>query len=164
MTSARFTMDGTRRPGRRGRRAGAEQRRARRARARASTGAVTAGDDAGWTATIPLEAARWGGPALPLPTGDYELRIDRAAPSDSVPLTMLGGAAGEPRRARRADRSADRPGLRLRRGPGRPRAPLRRAAGGTLENAVFFESFYGRNASCNPLAIDRELAAAHRRR
>ena len=28
-----------------------------------------------------------------------------------------------------------------------------------LENAVFFESFYGRNASCNPLAIDRELAA-----
>jgi len=27
-----------------------------------------------------------------------------------------------------------------------------------LENAVFFESFYGRNASCNPLAIDRELA------
>src|SRR5690606_18366315 len=27
-----------------------------------------------------------------------------------------------------------------------------------LENAVFFESFYGRNASCNPLAIDRELS------
>ncbi len=31
---------------------------------------------------------------------------------------------------------------------------------GGLENAVFFESFYGRNASCNPLAIDRELARA----
>ena len=29
---------------------------------------------------------------------------------------------------------------------------------GGLENAAFFESFYGRNASCNPLAIDRELA------
>jgi CDP-glycerol glycerophosphotransferase len=28
-------------------------------------------------------------------------------------------------------------------------------------NAVFFESFYGQNASCNPLAIDREIAAAH---
>ena len=27
-----------------------------------------------------------------------------------------------------------------------------------LENAVFFESFYGRSASCHPLAIDRELA------
>lgn len=27
-----------------------------------------------------------------------------------------------------------------------------------FENAVFFESFYGRNASCNPLAIDREIA------
>ncbi len=31
-------------------------------------------------------------------------------------------------------------------------------AGGT-ENAVFFESFYGRSVGCNPRAIDRELAA-----
>ncbi len=28
------------------------------------------------------------------------------------------------------------------------------------ENAVFFESFFGQNASCNPLAIDRALARA----
>ena len=28
-------------------------------------------------------------------------------------------------------------------------------------NAVFFESFYGRFATCNPLAIDRELAETH---
>ena len=27
-------------------------------------------------------------------------------------------------------------------------------------NAVFFESFFGQSASCNPLAIDRALAAA----
>ena len=27
--------------------------------------------------------------------------------------------------------------------------------------AVFFESFYGRQVSCNPLAIDREIAARH---
>src|SRR5450830_459856 len=48
----------------------------------------------------------------------------------------------------------------------RERGPLQQAA---LEadyrsarfepiNAVFFESFYGQNASCNPRAIDRELA------
>jgi CDP-glycerol glycerophosphotransferase (TagB/SpsB family) len=28
------------------------------------------------------------------------------------------------------------------------------------QNAVFFESFYGQNASCNPLALDRALALA----
>src|SRR5690606_32601151 len=35
------------------------------------------------------------------------------------------------------------------------RPPRERIAPG----AVFFESFYGRQASCNPLAIDREIAA-----
>ena len=29
------------------------------------------------------------------------------------------------------------------------------------EHAVFFESFYGRQVSCNPLAIDAEIAARH---
>ena len=49
----------------------------------------------------------------------------------------------------------------------RERGPLQQAAlesdyrGTEFEplNAVFFESFFGRNASCNPLAIDRALAA-----
>lgn len=38
----------------------------------------------------------------------------------------------------------------------RLRAPARELI---AENAVFFESFYGRQVSCNPLAIDREIAA-----
>lgn len=29
------------------------------------------------------------------------------------------------------------------------------------ENAIFFESFYGRQVSCNPLALDREIAARY---
>ncbi|WP_329608153.1 hypothetical protein [Microbacterium sp. KUDC0406] len=32
------------------------------------------------------------------------------------------------------------------------------AEGGGTENAVFFESFYGQVAGCNPRAIDRVLA------
>jgi len=156
MTSARFTKDGA---------GGAlivegdgpAPSTAELVGARARSTGVVVGDDAGWTATIPLEAARWGGPVLPLPTGEYELRIDRAAPSP-VPLTMLGGLR------------ASLEGHTVRIGPpidpaydsGEGQDALEHrylVQSGTVQNAVFFESFYGRNASCNPLAIDRELAA-----
>jgi CDP-glycerol glycerophosphotransferase (TagB/SpsB family) len=108
-----------------------------------------------WRAVLPLEAARWGGPALPLPGGEYVLE---GVESDAVlPLTQLGTLRAE----------LDGPTLRI--GPpvdpaydsGEGQAALERRYAtrpGGLENAVFFESFYGRNASCNPLAIDRELA------
>ena len=116
-----------------------------------------------WRAVLPLEAARWGGPDLPLPTGDYHLRIDAGEATDalppaaSLPLTQLGGL-----RAGWDDG-------RLRVGPpvdpaydsGEGQAALERRYATSrqpLENAVFFESFYGRTAGCNPLAIDRELA------
>jgi CDP-glycerol glycerophosphotransferase (TagB/SpsB family) len=36
-----------------------------------------------------------------------------------------------------------------------------RANTAPLEQAVFFESYFGNNVSCNPLGIDRALAAAH---
>ncbi|MFJ6652076.1 CDP-glycerol glycerophosphotransferase family protein [Microbacterium sp. NPDC091313] len=115
-----------------------------------------------WRATMPLLAARWGGPLLPLPTGAYALEIDAGDATDAgapppVPLTQLGTLRA----------SWDGAGLAI--GPpldpaydsgeGQDALERRYAAGrGELENAVFFESFYGRNASCNPLAIDRELA------
>ncbi|MGC5170892.1 CDP-glycerol glycerophosphotransferase family protein [Microbacterium sp. DT81.1] len=156
MTSARFTMDGT--PALIVEGNGPAPSSAELVGGRARSTGVVEGDDAGWTATIPLEAARLGGPVLPLPTGDYELRIDRAEPSHPVPLAMLGTLR------------ASLEGHTVRIGPpidpaydsGEGQDALERRyaarAGGTLENAVFFESFYGRNASCNPLAIDRELA------
>ncbi|KAA9154244.1 glycosyl/glycerophosphate transferase [Microbacterium lushaniae] len=116
-----------------------------------------------WRASIALQAARWGGPELPLPTGEYAIAIEPGEATDAdpsgapVPITLLGTLR------------ASWDGAHVRIGPpvnpaydsGEGQEALERryaAGGGELENAVFFESFYGRNASCNPLAIDRELA------
>ncbi|MDL9980901.1 CDP-glycerol glycerophosphotransferase family protein [Microbacterium sp. ASV49] len=127
------------------------------ARARVSGVVERQGD--GWIATLPLRAARWGGPELPLPSGAYTLRIDGTATEPTaLPTELLGTLR------------ASLEGSTVRIGPpvdpaydsGEGQSALERRyaarpAGG-LENAVFFESFYGRNASCNPLAIDREIA------
>lgn len=112
-----------------------------------------------WKAAFPLEASRWGGPSLPLPSGDYELRITDAEMDDlRLAPVILSGLRVE----------ID--GSRVRVAP--PIAPVYETAEGqstlegryvaqtgATENAVFFESFYGRSVGCNPQAIDRELAA-----
>jgi CDP-glycerol glycerophosphotransferase len=117
----------------------------------------TRGD--GWIATVPLRASRWGGPELPLPSGAYTLRMDgTATQANALAVELLGtlrasldgstvqiGPPIDP-----AYDSGEGQGALEVRYAGRPP--------GGLENAVFFESFYGRNASCNPLAIDREIA------
>ncbi|MCR2793082.1 CDP-glycerol glycerophosphotransferase family protein [Microbacterium sp. zg.Y625] len=129
---------------------------------RARVTARLTGRGATWRAVFRLQASRWGGPELPLPTGRYEVTVIGAdgEPVDAtaaVPLTMLGTLR------------AELDGAVLRIGPpvdpaydsGDGQAALERryvTGRDELENAVFFESFYGRNASCNPLAIDRELA------
>ena len=131
--------------------------------ARARVAARVTGRGKTWQATLPLRAARWGGPELPLPSGSYELRMADAEgrgirPPNSVPLSQLGtlratledgtlviGPPMDP-----AYDSGEGQDALERRYATRP------ATG--FENAVFFESFYGRNASCNPLAIDREMA------
>ena len=86
---------------------------------------------------------------------DCRLGRDRAAapPGAAIPLTVLPGLR------------AAWTGATLRVGPPVDTAEAQAALEKEyarrrepLENAVFFESFYGRNASCNPLAIDRELA------
>lgn len=131
--------------------------------ARARVGARLTGRGKTWRATLPLRAARWGGPALPLPSGAYEVRVAAAEgrgihPPVGLPIAQLGTLR------------ASLEGWTLTVGPpidpaydsGEGQDALERryatrpSAG--FENAVFFESFYGRNASCNPLAIDRELA------
>jgi CDP-glycerol glycerophosphotransferase len=131
---------------------------------RARVIAAMSGRGKTWKATLPLRASRWGGAELPLPVGRYDLRISPATsetpePVASLPLTQFGTlrasldgsilAVGPPMDP--AYDSGEGQAALERRYATRPSA---------LENAVFFESFYGRNASCNPLAIDREL---HRR-
>lgn len=115
-----------------------------------------------WTARVGLRAARWGGPELPLPTGEYTLHLRGADGADiplvtALPLTGLGTL--------RASLADDRltvgpPVDPVYDGGEAQRALELQYAGRTdaLENAVFFESFYGRNAGDNPRAIDRELA------
>lgn len=120
------------------------------------------GADGRWRVRLDLHAARWGGPLLPLPVGEYalsatagdgeDIRVDAAAPATLTPtmrLTLTGGvltvdAPIDPAYASAEGQDALERRYAMRRGP--------------LENAVFFESFYGRNAGCNPRAIDRELA------
>ncbi|MGF3053543.1 CDP-glycerol glycerophosphotransferase family protein [Microbacterium sp. YY-03] len=104
-----------------------------------------------------LTQSRWGGSVLPLPAGEY--RIETDADLDSVTLAetnatvmrvqVAGGVVTISAPIDPVYRSADGQGSLERRYT---------ASGEKLENAVFFESFYGRNASCNPLALDREIA------
>ncbi len=127
------------------------------ARARVAGVITTEGDD--WHAVIPLLASRLGGPELPLPSGRY--RIEPAAVASDLhlsitllPILRVRVLGDEVLIAPPIDPAYDS-------GDGQSALERRYVsqAGGGLENAVFFESFYGRNASCNPLAIDRELAA-----
>lgn len=126
---------------------------------RARVAARITGGGKTWRAAFPLRSSRWGGPQLPLPAGDYRLRIDGVDASGfevapvllpSVRVSVHGDAVriGAPLDA--VYETAE----------GQSTLEERYVAqtGGT-ENAVFFESFYGQSAGCNPLAIDRELAA-----
>lgn len=163
MTDARFTTDGG--PALvlsgEGPRPASVELVGARARVKAEASGLT-GRGKTWRAVLPLRASRWGGPELPLPSGAYEVRATGAdgaavdAPG-SLDLAQLGTLR------------AQLDGWTLRVGPpidpaydsGEGQDALERRYAhrpSTLENAVFFESFYGRNASCNPLAIDRELA------
>ncbi|WOF24468.1 CDP-glycerol glycerophosphotransferase family protein [Microbacterium betulae] len=110
-----------------------------------------------WKARFPLTAARWGGEELPLPSGRYRIVVEGEEPPEPLPSQLVGGlratiegdvlVVGPPTDP--VYDTADAQGALERR-------YLSRAI--PLEDAVFFESFYGRHASCNPLAIDRELA------
>jgi CDP-glycerol glycerophosphotransferase len=129
-------------------------------RAVATASAIdTASDGAAWSAVLPLRASRWGGPELPLPTGDYALVVDgRTAALPAVETVVLpglrvGSAGGDLQVAAPVDPAYETT-------EGRLALEGRYAAlPGAGENAVFFESFYGQSSGCNPGAIDRELAA-----
>lgn len=131
--------------------------------ARAHTSGRITGRGRTWRAVVPLTASRWSGPVLPLPSGDYTVRVVDADGDDVtvdavLPVTMLDGLrAGMSGRVVTIgppvdpayDSGEGQDALERRYTMRSPHGP---------ENAVFFESFYGRSISDNPLAIARELA------
>jgi CDP-glycerol glycerophosphotransferase len=160
MTDARFSMDGgaTLIVSGEGPRPKSAELVGRRARVIGTT----TGRGKTWKAVLPLRAARWGGEELPLPVGVYELRIEprdgeSTAVAASLPLTQLGTLRAELESTTLTIGPPIDPAYDS--GEGQEALARRYATRpAALENAVFFESFYGRNASCNPLAIDREVA------
>jgi CDP-glycerol glycerophosphotransferase len=128
---------------------------------RAITTAPVVVDGGRWSATVPITLSRWGGPELAAPSGTYQLQLDRGsvllAPMEQlVPgiarvaiegdvVTLSAPLADDERGAANQARLEQQ----------------YRTREVTPANAVFFESFYGQNASCNPRALDAEIAARH---
>ncbi len=125
-------------------------------------------------ATFPMLGSRWGDDGLAPPSGRYRVLVlepgeEPSARLDVAPSAVSAAGAAIEHPLFRAEIRAAGGGLVLDAAP-----PLRhdergRAAQRRLEDeyhraifapepAVFFESFYGRSASCNPLGIDRALA------
>ena len=122
------------------------------------------------TAVFPLLAERWGQPASHcrrastgwhLDDGSSTAAARRRARHPTLTHELFRATVGG--RRRRARRPDPRPARRRR---ARARLPSVGSSAPTvasrtpLEDAVFFESFYGQSASDNPLGIDRALAAA----
>lgn len=125
---------------------------------RARVEARLSGGGKTWKATFPLQASRWGGPSLPLPTGEYELQVAEVDLDELriEPIVLTGvRIAVEGSVVRIA--APINPVYETFEGRSTLEERYVAQAGGT-ENAVFFESFYGRSVGCNPRAIDRELA------
>lgn len=123
----------------------------------------------GWAGTVPLLASRWGSPLLAPPSGNYRITIDgEGAHLDSTDVTMPENQL-VPRLFRIAFTLKDGAIVIAISAPltdnevgahnqARLEKQYRSVKAQPLA-AVFFESFYGQNASCNPLALDRALAS-----
>jgi CDP-glycerol glycerophosphotransferase len=121
-------------------------------------GRITGGGKT-WKATFPLRASRWGGAELPLPTGEYRIRIPGVELDDlSVAPRLLPGLRIAVEKATARVAAPIDPVYETAEGQSTLEGRYVTHSGAT-ENAVFFESFYGRSVGCNPRAIDRALAA-----
>jgi CDP-glycerol glycerophosphotransferase (TagB/SpsB family) len=127
-------------------------------------------DGARVAADLPLLVTRWGTPGLALPSGDYRLTVLGGTPTTRIALRAAAAETRQP--LYRASVLARDGGVVVRLGPPlapgerrpAPRRPPTVAYARTRprpENAVYFESFYGRAACDNPLGIDRVLARDH---
>jgi CDP-glycerol glycerophosphotransferase (TagB/SpsB family) len=116
--------------------------------------------------TFPLLQSRWGSALLALPAGRYRLEL----PDGSTRVTIAAESLAIEHELFHATVEAKGGGLGI-----EVRPPLGSAEVGSLaqealekqyrrkrqppEDAVFFESFRGRTAACNPLGIDRVIAS-----
>ena len=133
-------------------------------------------EDGRFTATVPLRISVWGGPVLPPMRGGYSLegRLD-AQPfstfvsqelTDRLPIVDSRPDIRLRLELARRDEfriNVTRPRHESEYGSYNQTILFERFAYGRLPaiDAVFFESFFGRNATCNPRAIDREVARRH---
>lgn len=124
-------------------------------------------------AFVPLTASLWNGPALPIPRGGYALMATAPAGQARTFVTQNFVERGLLRydlpefrlrfelnrtdqwrltalKARRPDELGSFQQQRLSREYA--------ARDYMVQDAVYFESFFGKNATCNPRAIDREIA------
>jgi CDP-glycerol glycerophosphotransferase len=133
-------------------------------------GAVTASGTM-WTATIPLLSSRLGGPVLPPPSGRYRVRLEDADGRvlDATVRGRLGpqlvtGLFRASMRAADADVLIDlAPPLADNEVGKANQARLRRSYRRSRQitpGTIFFESYYGQNASSNPRGIDRAISAS----
>ncbi len=137
---------------------------------RARVDAVLTGRDDRAVGELPLLRERWGVDGLALPSGEYRLTLLGGAATTRVALAAEPAETLQPQYRARA--LAEDGGLVVRIGaplaaderppyPHRPPSPGYPRARVRPENAVLFESFYGRSACDNPLGIDRVLAREH---
>ena len=115
-----------------------------------------------WSATLPLLASEWHGPLLPPRSGRYvgTATVDEHTVIPASQLLIGVTRITLVREGRTLVARFASPLLDRERGPLQQAALESDYRSTTYEplDAVFFESFFGRNASCNPLAIDRALA------
>lgn len=141
---------------------GARPRGVRLSGRRASVTGRLTGRGTTWTARLALQASRFGGPELPLPSGEYVVEVEDASGARiPVEATIAEVMTATLRVALSEGRLTVRPPIDPAYDSGEGQDALERRYATRpqgLENAVFFESFYGRNVGCNPRAIDRELA------
>ncbi|MGO1802551.1 MAG: CDP-glycerol glycerophosphotransferase family protein, partial [Microbacteriaceae bacterium] len=126
---------------------------------RARVDARITGGGKTWKATFPLRVSRWGGAELPLPSGRYRLHVGSEDLSALEPESWL--LTGLRVSVRGAIVTVAPPLDTVYETAEGQRVLEERYAAqpGGDENAVFFESFYGQSAGCNPYALDHEIAA-----
>ncbi len=128
---------------------------------RATTSAPVTVDGTRWSATVPVSLARWGGTTLAAPSGSYQLQLDHGSVLLEPSQHLVDGLARVAIEGDIVTLSA--PLTDDERGAANQARLEReyRTRTVTPADAVFFESFYGQNASCNPRAIDAEIARSH---